>query len=139
MVQPPPSAVYDHRQDTIRRLKTPAIETFRNIYSDKRFVIQLSFPEFTAVCPKTGLPDFGTVLIEYIPHKTCLELKSLKEYFFFYRNIGIFHENVVNKITDDLIASCKPRSLTVTVIYNVRGGITTTVKRHYTAKQSTKE
>ena len=122
---------YEGRQDHIRDLQTPAIEVFENIYPEASYIIDLSFPEFTAICPKTGLPDFGSISIQYIPSGTCLELKSLKEYFFFFRNIGIFHENVVNKTTEDIIRSCSPRYLKVSAVYNVRGGITTKVEREY--------
>jgi len=120
---------YEGRQDHIRGLKTPEIEVFENVYHDKEYTIHLDIPEFTAICPKTGLPDFGTIEIEYSPVKMCLELKSLKEYFIFYRSVGIFHENVVNKVFEDVLNACAPRSLKVKAVYNVRGGITTTVQR----------
>lgn len=121
------SDTYDGRQDHIRELKFPGIEVFENIYSDREYRIELEFPEFTAVCPKTGLPDFGTIYLVYSPDRYCLELKSLKEYFLAYRNVGIFHENVVNHTLDDLFQACRPRFLEVKAVYNVRGGITTTV------------
>ena len=101
---------YQDKQNHIKKLKTPKIEVFKNIYSDKKYTISIEYPEFTAVCPKTGLPDFGTIFIDYNPHKYCLELKSLKEYFLFFRDIGIFHENVVNKALEDLTYACKPMS-----------------------------
>ena len=122
---------YEGRQDHIRDLETPAIEVFENMYSDRDYLIQLSIPEFTAICPKTGLPDFGIIEIDYRPGQFCLELKSLKEYFMFYRNLGIFHENVVNKVTDDILKACKPNFLKVRAVYNVRGGVTTAVEREY--------
>lgn len=122
---------YEGKQGHIRDLQTPAIEVFENIYADKRYWIDLNFPEFTAICPKTGLPDFGVVQIRYQPDKVCLELKSLKEYFLFFRNVGIFHENVVNKITDDLTRAADMVRLLVNVKYNARGGILTTVTRSY--------
>ncbi len=131
------SPTYEGRQDHIRDLKTPSIEVFKNIYSDKNYIIKLVFPEFTAICPKTGLPDFGTIYIKYCPDEYCLELKSLKEYFFFYRNIGIFHENVTNKILEDIVKACKPRWIKIKIVYNVRGGIKTTVYSKY-IKQSDK-
>lgn len=124
------SETYDGRQDHIRQFGFPAIDVFANIYSDRDYCIELEIPEFTAVCPKTGLPDFGTILIRYYPDQFCLELKSLKEYFTAYRNVGIFHENVVNHTVDDIVAACHPRYLEVKAIYNVRGGITTTVSAH---------
>ena len=84
---------------------------------------------FTAICPKTGLPDFGTIYISYIPNAECIELKSLKEYILFFRNVGIFHENVVNKLFDDIKAAIKPKNLKILGDFSVRGGIKTTVKR----------
>lgn len=130
-INPVISETYEGRQDHIRTLETPSIEVFKNIYRDKEYVIRLVFPEFTAICPKTGLPDFGTVYIKYAPDEYCLELKSLKEYFLFYRNIGIFHENVANKILEDIVKACNPRWVKLKVVYNVRGGIETTVFTKY--------
>ncbi len=127
-------STYEGRQNHIRNLESPAIETFENIYADRSYRVKLEFPEFTAVCPKTGLPDFGSVLIEYEPGDVCLELKSLKEYFFWYRDKGIFHENVVNRVCDDIIEAAAPAYLRVEAVYNVRGGITTTVDRVYRAE-----
>lgn len=126
---------YEGKQDHIRDLKTPEIETFRNIYNDRDYRIQLEIPEFTAICPKTGLPDFGTVSINYTPDRCCLELKSLKEYFLFFRNVGIFHENVVNRALDDLVRSCEPRWMRLYAIYNVRGGIQTRVAATYRGRK----
>ena len=125
------SETYDGKQDHIRNLTLPEIEVFQNIYSDRSYNIKLSFPEFTAICPNTGLPDFGIIHLEYSPNIHCLELKSLKEYFFAYRNVGIFHENVVNKICEDTAKACLPHWLKVEATYNVRGGITTTVSTSY--------
>ncbi|MCB1148278.1 MAG: NADPH-dependent 7-cyano-7-deazaguanine reductase QueF [Leptospiraceae bacterium] len=125
---------YEGRQSHIPELKTPAIEVFENIYSRADYEIHFEIPEFTAICPKTGLPDFGTIYIDYIPDQWCLELKSLKEYFFFFRDIGIFHENVVNKVTEDLIACASPRYLKVRGDYNIRGGVKTVVEREYRRK-----
>jgi 7-cyano-7-deazaguanine reductase len=122
---------YEGKQNHIRELATPVIEVFENIYSDKDYMIDLEIPEFTAICPKTGLPDFGTIYISYSPDKSCLELKSLKEYFTSFRNVGIFHENVVNKSIDDIIKACKPRWIELRAEYNVRGGIHTSVSRVY--------
>jgi 7-cyano-7-deazaguanine reductase len=126
-----PSSSYEGKQNHIRTLDLPAIEIFENIYSDRDYDIHLDFPEFTAICPKTGLPDFGTVVIEYSPDKYCLELKSLKEYFLAYRSLGIFHENVVNRVMDDILLAADMRRAKVTVVYGARGGITTTVSRNY--------
>lgn len=125
------SETYEGRQDHIPELSLPSIEVFRNVYAERDYRIELEFPEFTAICPKTGLPDFGTVIIHYGPDQDCLELKSLKEYFLAYRNLGIFHENATNKILVDLVAGCRPRWMEVTVRYGVRGGIATTVVACY--------
>ncbi|KPJ69749.1 hypothetical protein AMJ44_02730 [candidate division WOR-1 bacterium DG_54_3] len=122
---------YEGLQENIRRLKTPKIETWENQYPDKDYDIHLEFPEFTCICPKTGLPDFATIIIDYTPDKDCIELKSLKEYFISYRNLGIFHEHAVNKILEDLVAACKPHSAKVIGVFNVRGGIKTTVSAEY--------
>ncbi|MCE9597907.1 MAG: preQ(1) synthase [Spirochaetia bacterium] len=123
---------YESKQDHIKDLKTPAIEVFANIYADKNYRIDMEIPEFTAVCPKTGLPDFGTLYLSYRPNQFCLELKSLKEYVLFYRDIGIFHENVVNRVLDDIVLACKPRWARLNGDYNIRGGIKTRVSRTYT-------
>lgn len=122
---------YEGRQNHIRTLALPAIEVFENIYPDRDYNIHLNFPEFTAICPKTGLPDFGVVDLDYTPDKVCLELKSLKEYFLAFRSVGIFHENVVNRVLDDLIDAARMRSAKISVVYNARGGIVTTVSRSY--------
>ena len=107
------------------------IETVVNPYPDKIYTVDIEFPEFTCVCPKTGLPDFATIRIEYVPDKMIVELKSLKLYFISYRNEGAFHEKVVNKILEDFCAACKPRSARITGEFNVRGGIKTTVLAEY--------
>lgn len=105
----------------------PVIETFENPNPARNYVISISVPEFTSVCPKTGLPDFGTIEIDYVPDKVCLELKSLKYYFLGFRNMGIFYEAVTNRILDDLVATCQPRFIEVTGEFTARGGISTTV------------
>ncbi len=125
---------YEGRQKNIRILKTPRIEVWKNQYQDKLYTICLEIPEFTCICPKTGLPDFAAVVIEYSPAKYCIELKSLKMYTIFYRNIGIFHEHVINKILDDFVKACKPRGVKIKGVFNPRGGITTTVIREYKRK-----
>ncbi|MBM3253569.1 MAG: NADPH-dependent 7-cyano-7-deazaguanine reductase QueF [Candidatus Omnitrophica bacterium] len=125
---------YEGLQESIRKLKTPEIEVWQNKYPDKNYTINLEVPEFTCICPKTGLPDFATIKIEYIPHKFCIELKSFKEYIVFYRNVGIFHEHVVNKILEDFVKACSPRFVSITGEFNVRGGIKTTVKAEYRKK-----
>ncbi|HOL94440.1 MAG TPA: preQ(1) synthase [bacterium] len=112
------------------------IETFDNAYPGRRYTIAITCPEFTSVCPKTGNPDFGTIRIEYIPDKQCIELKSLKIYLFGYRNQGIFYEMVINKILDDLVAACEPLWMKVEGDFNPRGGITTVVRAVYEKPES---
>jgi 7-cyano-7-deazaguanine reductase len=125
---------YEDLQGHIRTLETPDIEVFKNQYEDKETTIELHCPEFTCICPKTGLPDFATIRLSYIPDKTCIELKSFKLYLIAFRNIGIFHENLVNKVLDDVIAACRPRSAKVEGIVTPRGGIRTTVNVEYKKK-----
>jgi len=103
------------------------LETFPNPRPEREYEIAVNCPEFTSMCPKTGLPDFGEIRIRYIPDKTCIELKSLKYYLLEYRNQGIFYEAATNKILDDLVAACRPRRMTVVGAFTARGGITTTV------------
>ena len=122
---------YENKQNEIRNFATPQIEVFKNIYEDKIYSINFEIPEFTAICPKTSLPDFGIIYITYYPKQYCLELKSLKEYLLCYRNLGIFQENVANKILEDLVNACLPIKMKVLVDYNVRGGIHTRVKASF--------
>lgn len=125
---------YEGLQGRIRSLKTPAIETWKNQYADRNYIIKIDIPEFTCICPKTGLPDFANIAIRYIPDRLCLELKSLKGYTIFYRGIGIFNEHVVNKILDDLVKAAWPRWAEVVGEFNPRGGIKTTVSAEYKKK-----
>ena len=122
---------YRGLQSSVRRLKTPAIDTWENEYPDKDYWIEFTISEFTCICPKTGLPDFAVFTIRYIPDKLCIELKSFKEYFVFYRDVGIFHEHVANKILDDFVAACKPRKAEIVSDFNIRGGIHTVVSAQY--------
>jgi len=122
---------YEGLQKNIRNLKAPKIEVWKNQYRDKLYTICLEIPEFTCICPKTGLPDFANIKIEYSPNKYCIELKSFKLYTIFYRNIGIFHEHVINKILEDFVKACQPHGVRITGAFNPRGGITTTVSREY--------
>jgi 7-cyano-7-deazaguanine reductase len=122
---------YEGLQEDVRDLKTPGIEIWKNQYPDKSYTICLDIPEFTCICPKTGLPDFAAIRIEYSPDKYCIELKSFKLYAIFYRNLGIFHEHAVNKILEDFVRACQPRWAKITGVFNPRGGITTTVMREY--------
>ncbi len=124
-------ASYEGLQEDIRNLKTPKIEVWRNQYPDRIYTITLDIPEFTCICPKTGLPDFAVIKIEYSPDKYCVELKSFKMYTIFYRNLGIFHEHLTNKILDDFVAAAKPRSASIISEFNPRGGIKTVVSREY--------
>jgi 7-cyano-7-deazaguanine reductase len=124
-------SAYEGLQNKVRTMKTPGISTWRNQYPDKDYEIKIDIPEFTCICPKTGLPDFANITIRYIPDELCLELKSLKMYTIFYRNIGIFNENVVNKILEDCVGSCKPRWMEIVGEFNARGGIKTTVTAEY--------
>jgi 7-cyano-7-deazaguanine reductase len=109
----------------------PSLETFPNQFRD--YEIEIVIPEFTSVCPKTGQPDFGTIRVTYVPDRRCVELKSLKLYLQAYRDKGIFYEDVVNVILDDLVAAMKPRRLTVEGEFRVRGGISTVVTASYEA------
>ena len=125
---------YEDLQENIRMLKMPDIEVWDNKYADREYSIFLDIPECTCICPKMGLPDFMTIKLTYSPHKTCLELKSLKMYIVAYRNVGIFHEHLVNKILDDIVLACKPRWAKVEGIVSPRGGITTTAVAEYKKK-----
>ena len=98
---------------------------------ERDYEIAIRCPEFTSVCPKTGLPDFGEIRITYVPDERCLELKALKYYLIEFRNQGIFYEAVTNQILDDLVAACEPRRMTVVGDFSVRGGISTVVTASY--------
>ncbi|MCB9757025.1 MAG: NADPH-dependent 7-cyano-7-deazaguanine reductase QueF [Candidatus Omnitrophica bacterium] len=126
---------YQGLQSHVRNLPTPAIEVWDNQYADREYQITIEIPEFTCICPKTGLPDFATIKIDYSPAKMCLELKSLKMYIVYYRNVGIFHEHLVNKILDDIVKACGPRWVRVQAGMNPRGGIATTVCAEYKSKK----
>ena len=103
------------------------LEAFDNPRPERDYEIEFSFPEFTSVCPVTGQPDFATIVVKYVPDRLCVEMKSLKLYFFSYRNKGIFYESVVNTILDDLVAVLRPRYMRVTGQFAVRGGTAGTV------------
>jgi 7-cyano-7-deazaguanine reductase len=108
-----------------------SLETFPNPRPERDYEIAIRCPEFTSVCPKTGMPDFGEIQIDYVPDRTCIELKSLKYYLVGFRNEGIFYEAVTNRILDDLVACCHPRRMRVTGAFTARGGITTSVVAEY--------
>ncbi len=107
------------------------IETFDNPSPGRYYEIVHINPEFTSVCPKTGLPDFGTVKIKYVPDKLCMELKALKFYFLEFRNKGIFYEAITNVILDDLVNSCSPMEMEITTEWKARGGMYSTIKAFY--------
>jgi 7-cyano-7-deazaguanine reductase len=116
-------------------MSTPALETFPNPSPARDYEIEIRCPEFTSVCPKTGLPDFGEIIITYVPDARCLELKALKYYMVGFRDKGIFYEAATNQILDDLVAACSPRRMTVIGDFSVRGGISTTVTASYLKAQ----
>ncbi len=107
------------------------LETFPNPRPERNYQIAIACPEFTSMCPKTGLPDFGTIEIRYVPDATCLELKALKYYLLSFRNQGIFYEAVTNRILDDLVAACQPRRMTVVGNFTARGGISSVVTAEF--------
>jgi 7-cyano-7-deazaguanine reductase len=110
-------------------VELPAIESWPNQFPG--YDITIAMPEFTSICPKTGLPDFGTITIRYRPDKLCLELKSLKGYFTAYRNLGIFYENAVNRILLDIVKACNPVFLKVTGEFSTRGGMRSVIEAEY--------
>lgn len=112
----------------------PEIETWPNQFP--KYEITIDIPEFTSVCPKTGLPDFGTLVIHYMPDKRCLELKSLKEYLLTYRNLGIFQENIVNQVLEDVVKAAKPVWAVVKGEFRPRGGIGTVVEARWPRKST---
>ena len=122
---------YDGLQKKIRRMKTPKIEIWKNRYPDREYLVRVETDEFTCICPKTGLPDFAHLEIEYVPDEVCIELKSFKLYLVSYRDVGIFHEHAVNRLMDDFIKAFKPRGAYVKMEFGLRGGIKTTVKADY--------
>src|SRR3954471_12598033 len=112
-------------------MSSSTLETFPNPRPERDYEIAISCSEFTSVCPKTGLPDFGEIRITYVPDAQCLELKALKYYLIGFRNRGIFYEHVTNEILDDLVGALRPRRMTVVGDFSVRGGIKTTVTAEY--------
>jgi len=108
----------------------PELETWPSQYGDD-YEVAITIPEFTSICPKTGLPDFATLVVTYVPDAHCVELKSFKEYLLAYRNLGIFNENVVNRVLADLVAATRPRRMSVRGVFTPRGGIQTTVEARW--------
>ena len=119
------------KKHAVSGIKTPlpSVECWENQYPG--YEIEIVIPEYTAICPKTGLPDFGTICVKYIPDRLCLELKSLKEYITAYRDVGIFYENAVNRILSDLVAACRPVEMKVTGEFTPRGGIRSRIEARY--------
>jgi len=111
------------------KAKLPRLETFRNQFPD--YAITIEIPEFTSVCPKTGLPDFGTITVRYVPRARVIELKSLREYVLAYRNLGIFYENVVNRFLEDIVRACRPKTAVITGEFNARGGMRSVIEARY--------
>jgi 7-cyano-7-deazaguanine reductase len=122
---------YEGLQSRVRSLKTPTIEIWENQYQDKEYTVSLDIPEFTCICPKTKLPDFARLTITYCPSRYCIELKSFKLYTMSFRNVGIFHEHLVNRMLDDFVRASQPRWAEIRGEFNPRGGITTTVSARY--------
>ena len=130
--RPGPEYTRSHAQrGTGARL--PRLETFENQY--RGYEITITIPEYTSICPRTGLPDFGTITIHYLPQKLCIELKSLKYYILSYRNLGIFYENAVNRILDDAARACRPKWMTVRGEFRTRGGMHTAVEARFPRKK----
>jgi 7-cyano-7-deazaguanine reductase len=119
---------------TNKKKPNDTIEVFENKYPDRDYYITHVNKEFKSVCPKTGLPDFGTIHIRYIPDKLCLELKTLKYYFLSYRDQGIFYEAVVNQILNDLVSACQPRYMEIVGEFSTRGGMNSIIKAVYDPK-----
>ncbi|MEO0102542.1 MAG: preQ(1) synthase [candidate division WOR-3 bacterium] len=113
--------------------KLPTIETFPSQFEDYEITIEI--PEYTSICPRTGLPDFGKITIRYIPNKRCVELRSLKYYILGYRNLGIFYENAVNRILKDFVRACRPKWCQVHGEFNIRGGMRSIIEAEYPRKR----
>lgn len=111
--------------------KIPELHIFPNPHPERNYTIVHANPEFTSVCPMTGLPDFGEIILEYVPNELCIELKSLKYYYLSFRDRGIFYESVVNEILDDMVSALEPRSITIRGEFTTRGGLHSTVEATY--------
>ncbi len=122
---------YDGLQGNIRNLRLPKIEVWKNQYPDRDYIIDIEFPEFNSICPKTGLPDFAVIKISYTPDKYCIEFKSFKLYLVKYRDVPIFNEHAVNRILDDFALAAKPRFAQVIGEFNARGGMKTIVTAQF--------
>ena len=126
----------DEHAEAGTKAPLPEIETWPNQYPG--YEIEISMPEFTSVCPKTGLPDHGTITLRYVPGKRCLELKSLKMYMLAYRNLGIFQENVVNRFLRDVVKACNPVSVSVVGEFTPRGGFYSKITASWSRKRGSK-
>ncbi|MBQ6269566.1 MAG: NADPH-dependent 7-cyano-7-deazaguanine reductase QueF [Bacteroidetes bacterium] len=115
------------------------LETFPNPSPNRRYIVEHINSEFTSVCPITGLPDFGTITVRYIPNEICIELKSLKYYFLEYRNQGIFYEDVTNKILDDLVAACDPLEMEIISEWSTRGGMNSIITVKYSKDKNNQD
>jgi len=120
--------------DRAPTMSSSTLEIFPNPSPERDYEIAIRCPEFTSMCPKTGLPDFGEIRISYVPDASCIELRALKYYLLEFRNKGIFYEAATNQILNDLVATCQPRRMTVAGNFSARGGITTTVTATYERK-----
>ncbi len=119
------------KDKNLEKIDVSVLETLDYEYPKKRIEIVVNTNEFTCLCPWSGLPDFANLTIKYVPDKKCIELKSLKYYLFSYRNVGIVHEHVVNRILKDLVKVCKPLEMHIEAEFNIRGGLKTIVKADY--------
>ena len=115
----------------------PKLECFKNQF--RNYEITISIPEYTSICPRSGLPDFGTITIHYIPNQWCVELKSFKMYILAYRNVGIFYENAVNRILRDFVKASKPIQAVITGEFNIRGGMKSVIEASYSSKPRSKK
>ncbi|MGH7442522.1 MAG: preQ(1) synthase [bacterium] len=123
----PKTPTYRSVQKKFLDARLPSLEVVDNHYANREYLVHFEVPEFTCVCPKTGQPDFAIVTIDYVPAKKLVELKSLKLHLQGYRNVGVFHEHVANRVLDDLVAAVKPRRARLIADFHVRGGIHTVV------------
>ena len=131
--QPSPLYTREHARAGIRE-PLPPIETWPNQYHGYEMIITI--PEYTSVCPRSGLPDFGTITLRYLPAGRCIELKSLKQYILAYRNLGIFYENAVNRILEDVARACRPKWAVVRGEFSTRGGMRTIVEARYPRRRT---
>lgn len=120
----------------VSTIDASVLDTFPYEYTGKDIVINIETDEFTAVCPWSGLPDFATIRIDYIPSRVCIELRSLKYYLLSYRTVGVYQEHVVNRVLDDLVRCADPKWMKVSADYRIRGGIHTVVSREYRRKKN---